>query len=112
MSFLVNKKFQFETIQFQSFSKHFLNQVLLKQIFYGIGSKWREQLSRQILDYNERGVMMMLKNKWWKKTPQTESVLSLIIFNDIVFRLGNARKKLSRSKSHWGWTKPLEFSHY
>ncbi|KAI1729782.1 ligated ion channel l-glutamate- and glycine-binding site domain-containing protein [Ditylenchus destructor] len=36
------------------------------------GSKWREQLSRQILDYNERGVMMMLKNKWWKKTPQTE----------------------------------------
>uniref|UniRef100_A0A914YWZ5 Uncharacterized protein n=1 Tax=Panagrolaimus superbus TaxID=310955 RepID=A0A914YWZ5_9BILA len=36
------------------------------------GSKWRERLSRQILDYNEKGIMMMLKRTWWKKTPQIE----------------------------------------
>lgn len=35
-------------------------------------SKWRERISRQILDYNEKGVMLMIKKKWWKKTPQIE----------------------------------------
>ncbi|VDM42284.1 unnamed protein product [Toxocara canis] len=36
------------------------------------GSRWREKLTRQILDFNEKGVMMMLKSTWWKKTPQME----------------------------------------
>uniref|UniRef100_A0A7E4VW39 Glutamate receptor ionotropic, kainate 2 n=1 Tax=Panagrellus redivivus TaxID=6233 RepID=A0A7E4VW39_PANRE len=36
------------------------------------GSKWRDRLSRQILDYNEKGIMMMMKRSWWKKTPQIE----------------------------------------
>lgn len=35
-------------------------------------SKWRDRISRQILDYNEKGVMLMIKKKWWKKTPQIE----------------------------------------
>ncbi|KAK0396495.1 hypothetical protein QR680_001739 [Steinernema hermaphroditum] len=37
------------------------------------GSKWREKLTRQILDFNEKGIMMMLKNTWWQKNPQTDS---------------------------------------
>ena len=36
------------------------------------GSKWRDRISRQILDYNEKGIMMIMKKKWWKKTPQIE----------------------------------------
>ncbi|KHJ98962.1 Ligand-gated ion channel [Oesophagostomum dentatum] len=34
------------------------------------GSKWREKLTRQILDLNEKGIIMMLKEKWWKKRQQ------------------------------------------
>lgn len=32
------------------------------------GSKWREKLTRQILDLNEKGIIMMLKDTWWKRT--------------------------------------------
>uniref|UniRef100_A0A914VZL7 Glutamate receptor ionotropic, kainate 2 n=1 Tax=Plectus sambesii TaxID=2011161 RepID=A0A914VZL7_9BILA len=31
------------------------------------GSPWREPLSRQILDFNEKGIIMLLKNIWWKQ---------------------------------------------
>ncbi|EYC37456.1 hypothetical protein Y032_0789g2364 [Ancylostoma ceylanicum] len=34
------------------------------------GSKWREKLTRQILDLNEKGIIMMLKETWWKKRQQ------------------------------------------
>lgn len=34
------------------------------------GSKWREKLTRQILDLNEKGIILMLKNNWWKKSQQ------------------------------------------
>ncbi|GMR60477.1 hypothetical protein PMAYCL1PPCAC_30672, partial [Pristionchus mayeri] len=35
-------------------------------------SRLRERLTRQILDFNEKGIMMMLKNNWWKSSEQTE----------------------------------------
>ncbi|CAI5453929.1 unnamed protein product [Caenorhabditis angaria] len=34
------------------------------------GSKWREKLTRQILDLNEKGIILMLKNQWWKRSQQ------------------------------------------
>ncbi|GMT37511.1 hypothetical protein PFISCL1PPCAC_28808 [Pristionchus fissidentatus] len=40
------------------------------------GSRWREKLTRQILDFNEKGIMMMLKNNWWKSSEQTEECQS------------------------------------
>ncbi|GMT36057.1 hypothetical protein PFISCL1PPCAC_27354, partial [Pristionchus fissidentatus] len=39
-------------------------------------SRWREKLTRQILDFNEKGIMMMLKNNWWKSSEQTEECQS------------------------------------
>ncbi|EPB76350.1 Ligand-gated ion channel, partial [Ancylostoma ceylanicum] len=36
----------------------------------GYRSKWREKLTRQILDLNEKGIIMMLKETWWKKRQQ------------------------------------------
>ncbi|CAJ0584580.1 unnamed protein product, partial [Mesorhabditis spiculigera] len=36
------------------------------------GSKWREKLTRQILDFNEKGIIMMLKKKWWATTDENK----------------------------------------
>ncbi|CAD6188888.1 unnamed protein product [Caenorhabditis auriculariae] len=52
------------------------------------GSKWREKLTRQILDLNEKGIILMLKNNWWKKT-QTECEEALPSDNQIALGMEN-----------------------
>ncbi|CAJ0946966.1 unnamed protein product, partial [Mesorhabditis belari] len=38
------------------------------------GSRWREKLTRQILDFNEKGIIMMLKKKWWTSAQDSKCV--------------------------------------
>uniref|UniRef100_A0AC34RF31 Uncharacterized protein n=1 Tax=Panagrolaimus sp. JU765 TaxID=591449 RepID=A0AC34RF31_9BILA len=66
--------FNYELTQHCNLTK--VGNVVLGSNGYSIAlpkeSKWRDRISRQILDYNEKGVMLMIKKKWWKKTPQIE----------------------------------------
>ena len=66
---------------------------LLDSKGYGIGtpkgSKWRDPLSLAILELQEKGIIQMLYNKWWKNTGDvcTRQVIGtkLLLFLTIPF---------------------------
>lgn len=79
--------------------------VLLKRQG-GVGSKWREKLTRQILDFNEKGIMMMLKSTWWKSSQPNESAFLFCLLD--VSENVKARRRTMKGETLWAWTTSLD----